>query len=210
MAEKEVNLMDPRMIAILKGANKIMKKVDTGDYEKGHVNPEALIAETHGTLISEQEARAQGIVKPIKRNNNESTDIDDLDDEAYAARVRSSNLPSPIQEAMIKKRIETVKTDFTNVRALIEDDGEKTFRPSTPKDVKKQPIITKSTINENRNTSNGNEMITIGKNELKGMIKDTLIDYLSGEYAKTLTETVIKQTINTLIKEGKLTVKKKI
>lgn len=211
MAEKDVNLLDPRMLAILKGASKVMKKVETGDYVKGNVNPDALVSETHGNLISEEEARTQGIIKPTAVINNNSDDPNDLSDEDYAAKVRSTKLPSAVQEAMIKNRIVQPKTDFTSVRALIEDDGEKLFKPTTPKtNVVKQ--VAKTVIQENRNTnvSNNNEMITIGRNELKGIIKDTLIEYLQGEYNKTLTENTIKQTINTLIKEGKLTVKKKI
>ena len=37
------------------------------------------------------------------------------------------------------------------------------------------------------------------ENVLKAMIKDVLIEYLSNEYSKNLTESVIKQTISTLI-----------
>jgi hypothetical protein len=48
------------------------------------------------------------------------------------------------------------------------------------------------------------------ENVLKAMMKDVLIEYLSNEYSKNLTETVIKQTINTLINEGKITTKKKV
>lgn len=210
MAEHNVNLMDPRMLEILKGANKLIKKVETGDYEKGNINPDALITEGHDSFISEEEALQKGVVKPTRTASKNDTSLDELDNEAYAEKVRKSGLPAPIQEAMIKKRIETPNNSAVSldtVKAFLNDEGEKSFKPRTPKDIKQ--IKTTSTINENRNVS-GNEMITIGRNELKGIIKDTLIEYLSGEYSKTLTEGVIKQTINTLIKEGKLTVKKKI
>jgi hypothetical protein len=47
-------------------------------------------------------------------------------------------------------------------------------------------------------------------NVLRAMMKDVLIEYLSNEYSKNLTESVIKQTISTLINEGKITAKKKV
>jgi hypothetical protein len=56
-----------------------------------------------------------------------------------------------------------------------------------------------------RNQSNG--MITVNESDLRNMIKDVLIEYLTGDYQKNLTEGVIKKTINTLIKEGKIKTK---
>jgi len=48
------------------------------------------------------------------------------------------------------------------------------------------------------------------ENVLRAMMKDVLIEYLTNDYSKNLTENVIKQTINTLIKEGKITTKKRV
>ncbi len=42
------------------------------------------------------------------------------------------------------------------------------------------------------------------------MIKDVLIEYLKTDYVKRITEDTVKTTITTLIKEGKLNVKKKV
>jgi hypothetical protein len=53
-------------------------------------------------------------------------------------------------------------------------------------------------------------MITISKSQLKDVVKDVLIEYLANEYSKTLTENTIKKTINTLIKEGKISTKKTV
>ena len=50
-------------------------------------------------------------------------------------------------------------------------------------------------------------MITISEAGLRDMIKDVLIEYLSADYSKNITEGVIKKTINTLIKEGKIKTK---
>jgi hypothetical protein len=64
-------------------------------------------------------------------------------------------------------------------------------------------------VNETVNSYNHNsDLITINKNELKDIIKDVLVEYLFNDYSKNLTESVIKKTINTLIKEGKISPKK--
>ena len=52
-------------------------------------------------------------------------------------------------------------------------------------------------------------MITISKTELKTMINEAIGQFFTQAYNKNLTEAAIAQTIKTLIKEGKLAVKKK-
>ena len=63
-------------------------------------------------------------------------------------------------------------------------------------------------MNENIQQS-GNGNLNVSENVLRAMIKDVLIEYLAGDYSKNLTEGVIKKTINTLIKEGKIKTKAK-
>jgi hypothetical protein len=53
-------------------------------------------------------------------------------------------------------------------------------------------------------------MITISRSELKDMINEGISTFFKQVYDKTLTEETIKKTINVLIKEGKINVKKKV
>ena len=53
-----------------------------------------------------------------------------------------------------------------------------------------------------------NDKITVSETVLRGIIKDVLLEFLTVDYSKNLTEGVIKKTINTLIKEGKLKTKR--
>lgn len=210
MAEVAVNLTDPRMLAILKGANKLIKKVETGDYEKGNINPDSIITEGHDNFITEDQALAQGIVKPIRKSSNSEISLNDLDDETYAEQVKRTKLPAAIQEIMIKKRIETPTSlspvNLDTVKAFLNEDGEKQFKPRTPNT---KPIA-KTVINENNHTNNGDRLITIGENQLKGLVKDAIAEFFTNEYNKTLTEQTIAKTINLLIKEGKIGMKKKV
>ena len=105
-------------------------------------------------------------------------------------------MPDEIKRAMMENQIQQpdMNHSFTldDVSELIEDKPMPT--PST-----KRPV-------NNSNQQNGN--ININEAKLRDMIKDVLIEYLSGDYTQNITEGVIKKTINTLIKEGKIKTKR--
>ena len=73
----------------------------------------------------------------------------------------------------------------------------------------KKPTQDRPIVNENIQRPQGSEMITISKTELKEMINEGINTFFKQVYDKTLTEETIKKTINLLIKEGKITTKKK-
>lgn len=56
---------------------------------------------------------------------------------------------------------------------------------------------------------NGERIITMTESELDAKIKSALLEFMTTTFTKTLTETTIKKTIGTLIKEGKIRVKQK-
>jgi hypothetical protein len=113
-------------------------------------------------------------------------------------QVMASNFPQNVKDAMMKKNPAPVQN------FKLEDDSELDDIKMTPN--KRQPYTTQPTsLNENRS---GSDMITISKSELKQMISEGVQNYLTQSYNKTLSESVIKQTMNILIKEGKLTLKK--
>jgi hypothetical protein len=56
---------------------------------------------------------------------------------------------------------------------------------------------------------NNSDLITLSRTELQEMINESINNFFKQTYDKTLTEQTIKKTINMLIKEGKLAVKKK-
>ena len=65
-------------------------------------------------------------------------------------------------------------------------------------------------ISENIQSPTNSDMITISKADLKEMINEGISTFFKQVYDKTLTEETIKKTINLLIKEGKIGVKKKV
>lgn len=122
--------------------------------------------------------------------------------------VRNSKLPQNIKDLMIAHPIKQVSLSnttpmFTNEQiAMIKGNMGVGDIPQ-----KKQQV---QQLNENNRPINSSDMITLSKSELKEMINEGISTFFKQVYDKTLTEETIKKTINLLIKEGKIGVKKKI
>jgi hypothetical protein len=112
-------------------------------------------------------------------------------------QVMSSNLPPAVKEAMLKNRIPRLSGPPSKVSA--EAIAKMTGIQPKPQQIK-QPL------RENNNNNNG--MITISTEQLQAMIKEGIDDFFKNDYEKRITEAAIKKTINVLIKEGKINVKK--
>lgn len=108
--------------------------------------------------------------------------------------VLNSNLPPIIKEAMLKNPIPRPK--FQSGAFSLEQVSDLIEKPSQKGS---------SQLNENVNS----DMITISKTELNNLIDKKLSQFLANAYNEKLTKETIKRTINTLISEGKLNVKKK-
>lgn len=162
--------------------------------------------------------------KPIvlSENTRKEIELEELGspDEAYVPSVTSptqfsnehimaSKLPQAVKEAMINKRI-PLADEFP--QSLVKEDySELDDVKMIPN--KRAPILKqtpKQVVNENvippRN--NNSDLITISKSELKSMINEAIVTFLAQSYNKTLSEEVIKKTMNILIKEGKLNLRK--
>jgi len=127
------------------------------------------------------------------------TNVQDYTEE----QVMNSNLPQNVKEAMIKNRIPRLTAPPSKFTA--EDISRITGVP-LKQPAQQQP---RQMVNENIQRPMGSDMITISKTELKEMINEGISTFFKQVYDKTLTEETIKKTINLLIKEGKINVKKK-
>ena len=114
--------------------------------------------------------------------------------------IMASKLPDNIKEAMIKKPI--ARAEMTGLSQEAIEAINPTARKATP-----QP---RQMVSENRTTKSvDSDLITISRSELKEIMNETLVSFLKTNYEKSLTEAAITKTINLLIKEGKIGVKKK-
>lgn len=113
--------------------------------------------------------------------------------------VKASNLPPIIKEAMLKNPIPQLQMPPS--KFTLEDVSDLVPKPTSQLQQPKKQI--------NESAYGVDDTITISKTELKTMINEAISQFFTQAYNKNLTEAAIAQTIKTLIKEGKLAVKKK-
>lgn len=188
-----VNVNDPALLALLSKSRKVMNKVEptstsskrvtenhnTEDYDDYKPNYEE---SDEKDLVYKTPTLAdykQTITAPVSYTNEQ---------------VENSKLPQIIKDAMLKNRIPQAKMVGNS------------FEIENVKQEIKAPA--KKIVNETRTTKN-DDLITISRSELKELINESLVKFLVESYNKTITEAAIKKTINTLINEGKINVKKK-
>lgn len=176
-----------RLKGILGNAKKIMSKVETGNYETGNIDGRALTEE------GVKELKSEGIKRPATQTQQHYDDN----------RIQNSRLPESIKKAMIENPI----AQPTGLNHTFTLDDVYDIADEKPIPV---PQSRKQIVKENYQQSSQQNIGGYDENTLKNTIKDVLIEYLSNEYSKNLTEAVIKQTITTLINEGKINVKKKV
>jgi hypothetical protein len=174
-----------RLKGILGNAKKIMTKIENGDYETGHVDGRAL------TEDGVKQIQSEGIKRPISQTQPLANELN----------IKNSRLPESIKRAMIDNPI-AQPSGLSHTFTLDDVYDIADEKPMPIPQSMKQPV------RENVNTKQA--LGSYDEDSLRGIIKDVLIEYLSNEYSKNLTESVIKQTINTLLNEGKITTKKKI
>lgn len=147
---------------------------------------------------------------PISGNQSQGM-IDDNIEYLTEAEVlaRRGHTPMPINHSMTKSaqlNPAQLNPEVINNSKLPEAIKNMYLNNSTHQPNTSQTFNTDNSLNEEYV---GEKMITISESALKGMIKDVLVEYLTVDYSKNLTETAIKKTINTLIKEGKIKTRSK-
>jgi hypothetical protein len=187
-----------RLKGILGGAKAIMNKVETGDYEVGQVDSRALNED------GVQQMMAEGITRPQQSVAPQMTP-----DQPMYRNLESSKMPSFIKDAMVNTPIPQMGSPAGHTFNL-EDVQEQTQQrapqfPSTPKTEPRQPIYEQ----QQPMGANPNGTFTVSETALRAIVKDMLLEFMTTTFTKSLSEDVIKKTISTLIKEGKISVKKK-
>ena len=184
-----------RLKGILGKAKQVMNTVNEGSYQTGNIDASSLAQNTDNYTQAPVQGQPQHTNQMANQPtayvpNNSTSKV--ITQEA----INKSGMPDEIKRAMMENQIQQpdMNHSFTldDVSELIEDKPMPT--PSA-----KRPV-------NNSNQQNGN--ININEAKLRDMIKDVLIEYLSGNYTQNITEGVIKKTINTLIKEGKIKTKR--
>ena len=190
-------VMTPQMIALLAKSKQVMNK-SLADKP---------IVSKHAQAVSESydydttPIYAESDEREPNYNEYASTPVSAAPLQNFSKEhIMASKLPDNIKEAMIKKPI--ARAEMTGLSQEAIEAINPTARKVTP-----QP---RQMVSENRTTKSvDSDLITISRSELKEIMNETLVSFLKTNYEKSLTEAAITKTINLLIKEGKIGVKKK-
>jgi hypothetical protein len=185
-----------RLKGILGGAKAIMNKVETGDYEVGHIDARALSEEGVQEMMAEGIVRPQHAVAPQIQQN-----------QALYKNYNTSKMPAAIKEAMMANPIPQMQGpnhtfNLEDVQDVIPQSAPR--YPSTPQTAPRQAVYEQQYVGANPNGT-----FTVSEAALRAIVKDELLNFMTNTFTQSLSEDVIKKTITTLIKEGKINVKRK-
>jgi hypothetical protein len=192
-------VMTPQMIALLAKSKQVMNK-SLADSPIALKNVAPALSESYAVestpMYSESDEREPNYNDYTPRPSTIAPP-----ENFSREHIMASKLPANIKEAMIKNPIARPSMSGTLSQEAIEAINP-SARKATP-----QP---RQMVSENRATKPvDSDLITISRSELKEIMNETLVSFLKTNYEKSLTEAAITKTINLLIKEGKIGVKKK-
>jgi len=170
---------------ILSGAKAIMKATESGNFSKGNIDTSKMVSSDN--LLESNNMGGVG-----------------FNPEPNYKNIENCKLPSAIKEMMLKNP--TPQLGGPN----------HTFNLSDVQDLvteEKKPNKISSVIPQQQQTNRGDKFM-VSESELRALVKDVvkdeIVSFLRDSYAKTISESAIKKTINTLIKEGKIKVKPRV
>ena len=192
-----------KLQGILGKAKAVMNSVNEGSYTPGNVDSSMITQDTSGYVsnphggqpmnqqVQTSQPAPQAMGNPVRQPK-----------EITESAINNSKLPQAIKDAMIKNPI--VQSNPMMPASFSLEDVSELIEPK-----KQQPVTTQPQQKISENVmSQTNDKFTVSEASLRGIIKDVLVEYLAADYTKNLTEGVIKKTINTLIKEGKIKTKR--
>lgn len=192
------------LAAKLATSKKIMKKVDTGNYEKGNIN--------EGMISKSPEELVQDVNMPSPQTHKSlglPVGVPSVD------KIRKSKLPDNIKTAMIEKPIpipdislsEGLNMNLINkAKQLMEQDGNapskssgRSTQPTNPQD--------KQHMREQRELSmpvENSELETIIENVIRRVLDEKLTQILTAQQLGTINENLVLKVGNSIF-QGKIT-----
>lgn len=200
----EQPLTADKLASILKGAKNVMKKVESGNFKTGNINPSML--DIDGTQLIE------GSGQMMQNSMPKPAQIITAEDSNYVSAVNNSRMPEAIKKAMLEKPIKPMSgpSHTFNIEDVAQymDDDKPMGRPkinSKPQPQRQQ----KQYIGESQEYAS--DYVTVSKEELTEMVNEIvnekLLEFFVTNHNKRVTEDAVKKTIGVLIKEGKITKK---
>ena len=168
-------------------AKKIMNKVDTGNFERGHVNEDILRSAPEDLI-----------------NNNTSVPTPRMPAASNVERIQNSKLPDNIKKSMIDNPIqqmpqislsETLDMDFVKgAKRLMEQEGVSTKKPQ-----QKQSLNTNTVDNIDMNS-----IAVLIENTVRKVMDEKLNQILSAQQTQSINENLVLKVGDSIFK-GKIT-----
>lgn len=185
-----------KLRGILGKAKAVMNSVNEGSYSSGNVDSSLITQDTSnyvdtpGGQAAPQQAQMQpqAMPNPVRQPGA-------ISEEALS----KSKMPDAVKNLMRSNPI--IQSNPMMPASFSLDDVSDLVEPRRQAQQAQPQRMNESVI------SQSNDKFTVSEVALRGIIKDVLVEYLAADYSKNLTEGVIKKTINTLIKEGKIKTK---
>lgn len=184
-----------KLKGILGKAKAVMNTVNEGNYQTGNIDASSLVQNTDNysqTPIQGQMHSQPSAYAPSSAPQRPITE----------EAISKSGMPDSIKKIMLENPIQQPSMNHSfsldDVSELMEE---------KPMPAPTANRASRSQVNESV-ISQQNDKFTVSESTLRSIVKDVLIEYLTTDYQKQLTEGVIKKTINTLIKEGKIKTKR--
>jgi hypothetical protein len=129
-------------------------------------------------------------------------------------QIENSNLPEEVKRLMIEQPMPKLEMGSGGGPTFSINDVKNLVQPQAAPQAAPQAVYSTQASPQRMNeativNSQGQMLITMTESELDKKINDKLLDFMATTFTKNLTETAIKRTISTLIKEGKIKVKQK-
>lgn len=179
--QQEVNFNDPKLMAMLNKSKAVMSQVESKNPTKG---PQLQEGQTSG-----QYEEREPPMMPAPRSRRD--DPLEPGSAEYNARLKNSKMPAAIKEAMMQNPLndepyyqEPQQREYSMSEMNGMQAPEATPRPKTLVEQRPQQAIT-------------------NREEMKSLIKEVLAEMM----VKTISESVVKKTIKTLMNEGKIRAK---
>jgi hypothetical protein len=173
-------------------AKKVMNKVDGGNYERGHINEEALFSDPED-LIQNQSLPQQSATRPM---GNVSVD-----------RINESKLPDAIKRAMIESPIpqmdqisltDGLDMDFVKgAKRLMEQEGVSTKKQQPRRQQTSQPVYESSNIDMNA-------IALLIENTVRKVMDEKLNQILTASTTSSINENLVLKVGDSIFK-GKIT-----
>lgn len=190
------------LVASVARAKKVMGKVESRDFSKGHINEDILRSDPEEVLKKQT---------PPKKSSVDGSMVE---------KINKSNLPPAIKEAMINNPIQQISlTDsiddaafIKNARALMEREGD-----ISPQQQRERQVVNEYVSPPQQPTSRQDQsflntdmstLTNLVENVVRKVLDEKLTQILSAETAKNINENLVLRVGDSIFK-GRITAVKK-